>query len=416
MMEDQFKSVRDQVRSELDMSSSVNNSELMARIEEMVWRRRELLELTAAEKRRLVRRVYDSFRGLDVLQPLVDNPRITEIMINSHQDIFIEQDGEVKKLPLQFESQSRLEDIIQSIVGTVNRVVNESTPIVDARLKDGSRVNIVLPPIALKGPTMTIRKFPESPMTMHDLVERGALSEEAAELLRVLVKGKYNIFIGGGTGSGKTTFLNALSQYIPPDERVITIEDSAELKIVTVPNLVSLETRNANTEGRGEIAMRDLIRSSLRMRPNRIVVGEVRGSEALDMLQAMNTGHDGSLSTGHANSTQDMIIRLETMVLSSADLPISVVRQQISSAIDVFVHLSRLRDRSRRVTEISEVIGMNGGEVLLNPLYRFRESGEASGRVIGGLEPCGNPLRCSDKLQMAGITDWPLRKIVGVAE
>lgn len=295
MMEDQFKSVRDQVRSELDMSSSVNNSELMARIEEMVWRRRELLELTAAEKRRLVRRVYDSFRGLDVLQPLVDNPRITEIMINSHQDIFIEQDGEVKKLPLQFESQSRLEDIIQSIVGTVNRVVNESTPIVDARLKDGSRVNIVLPPIALKGPTMTIRKFPESPMTMHDLVERGALSEEAAELLRVLVKGKYNIFIGGGTGSGKTTFLNALSQYIPPDERVITIEDSAELKIVTVPNLVSLETRNANTEGRGEIAMRDLIRSSLRMRPNRIVVGEVRGSEALDMLQAMNTGHDGSL-------------------------------------------------------------------------------------------------------------------------
>ncbi|MDH6675452.1 pilus assembly protein CpaF [Paenibacillus sp. LBL] len=416
MMEDQFKSVRDQVRSELDMSSSVNNSELMARIEEMVWRRRELLELTAAEKRRLVRRVYDSFRGLDVLQPLVDNPRITEIMINSHQDIFIEQDGEVKKLPLQFESQSRLEDIIQSIVGTVNRVVNESTPIVDARLKDGSRVNIVLPPIALKGPTMTIRKFPESPMTMHDLVERGALSEEAAELLRVLVKGKYNIFIGGGTGSGKTTFLNALSQYIPPDERVITIEDSAELKIVTIPNLVSLETRNANTEGRGEIAMRDLIRSSLRMRPNRIVVGEVRGSEALDMLQAMNTGHDGSLSTGHANSTQDMISRLETMVLSSADLPISVVRQQISSAIDVFVHLSRLRDRSRRVTEISEVIGMNGGEVLLNPLYRFRESGEASGRVIGGLEPCGNPLRCSDKLQMAGITDWPLRKIVGVAE
>ncbi len=416
MMEDQFKSVRDQVRSELDMSSSVNNSELMARIEEMVWRRRELLELTAAEKRRLVRRVYDSFRGLDVLQPLVDNPRITEIMINSHQDIFIEQDGEVKKLPLQFESQSRLEDIIQSIVGTVNRVVNESTPIVDARLKDGSRVNIVLPPIALKGPTMTIRKFPESPMTMHDLVERGALSEEAAELLRVLVKGRYNIFIGGGTGSGKTTFLNALSQYIPPDERVITIEDSAELKIVTVPNLVSLETRNANTEGRGEIAMRDLIRSSLRMRPNRIVVGEVRGSEALDMLQAMNTGHDGSLSTGHANSTQDMISRLETMVLSSADLPISVVRQQISSAIDVFVHLSRLRDRSRRVTEISEVIGMNGGEVLLNPLYRFRESGEASGRVIGGLEPCGNPLRCSDKLQMAGITDWPLRKIVGVAE
>ncbi|MFB4325577.1 ATPase, T2SS/T4P/T4SS family [Priestia sp. BR_2] len=411
MLEDPFKSVRDQVRSELDMSASVNNSELMARIEEMVWRRRELMELTAAEKRRLVRRVFDSFRGLDVLQPLVDDPRITEIMINSHQDIFIEQDGEVKKLPLQFESQSRLEDIIQSIVGTVNRVVNESTPIVDARLKDGSRVNIVLPPIALKGPTMTIRKFPESPMTMDDLVGRGALTEEAAEQLRILVKGKYNIFIGGGTGSGKTTFLNALSQYIPPEERVITIEDSAELKIVTVPNLVSLETRNANTEGRGEIAMRDLIRSSLRMRPNRIVVGEVRGSEALDMLQAMNTGHDGSLSTGHANSTQDMISRLETMVLSGADLPISVVRQQISSAIDIFVHLSRLRDRSRRVTEISEVIGMSDGEVVLNPLYRFRETG---GRVIGRLEPCGNPLQSADKLHMAGITAWPLQKMMEV--
>lgn len=414
MMEDPFKSVRDQVRSELDMSASVNNSQLMARIEEMVWRRRELMELTAAEKRRLVRRVFDSFRGLDVLQPLVDDPRITEIMINSHQDIFIEQDGEVKKLPLQFESQSRLEDIIQSIVGTVNRVVNESTPIVDARLKDGSRVNIVLPPIALKGPTMTIRKFPESPMTMDDLVGRGALTEEAAEQLRILVKGKYNIFIGGGTGSGKTTFLNALSQYIPPDERVITIEDSAELKIVTVPNLVSLETRNANTEGRGEIAMRDLIRSSLRMRPNRIVVGEVRGSEALDMLQAMNTGHDGSLSTGHANNTQDMISRLETMVLSGADLPISVVRQQISSAIDIFVHLSRLRDRSRRVTEISEVIGMSDGEVVLNPLYRFRETGESGGRVIGRLEPCGNPLQSADKLHMAGITAWPLQKMMEV--
>ncbi|MEF7440285.1 ATPase, T2SS/T4P/T4SS family [Paenibacillus lautus] len=414
MLEDPFKSVRDQVRSELDMSASVNNSELMARIEEMVWRRRELMELTAAEKRRLVRRVFDSFRGLDVLQPLVDNPRITEIMINSHQDIFIEQDGEVKKLPLQFESRSRLEDIIQSIVGTVNRVVNESTPIVDARLKDGSRVNIVLPPIALKGPTMTIRKFPESPMTMDDLVGRGALTEEAAEQLRILVKGKYNIFIGGGTGSGKTTFLNALSQYIPPDERVITIEDSAELKIVTVPNLVSLETRNANTEGRGEIAMRDLIRSSLRMRPNRIVVGEVRGREALDMLQAMNTGHDGSLSTGHANSTQDMISRLETMVLSGADLPISVVRQQISSAIDIFVHLSRLRDRSRRVTEISEVIGMSDGEVVLNPLYRFRETGESGGRVIGRLEPCGNPLQSADKLHMAGITAWPLQKMMEV--
>ncbi|PAK49738.1 CpaF family protein [Paenibacillus sp. 7541] len=410
MVEEKFAAVRERVRSELDMTSAISNEELIRHIEDVVWRSRELGHLTASEKRRLVRRVFDSFRGLDVLQPLVDDPGITEIMINSHEEIFIERGGEVMKLPMQFESQSRLEDIIQSIVGTVNRVVNESSPIVDARLKDGSRVNIVLPPIALKGPTMTIRKFPESPMTMEDLVDKGAITAEAAELLRLLVVGKYNIFIGGGTGSGKTTFLNALSQYIPPDERVITIEDSAELKIVTVPNLVSLETRNANTEGRGEISIRDLIRSSLRMRPNRIVVGEVRGSEAIDMLQAMNTGHDGSLSTGHANSTRDMISRLESMVLSGADLPVEVVRQQISSAIDIFVHLSRLRDRSRRVTEISEVIGMNGGEVKLNPLYRFRESGEAGGRVLGELESCGSFLRRDDKLAMAGIKLWPLQK------
>ncbi len=287
MDEEVFRQLRGEVRSGLDVTSALDNSELMKYIERTVFSRRELLELTATEKRRLVRRIYDSFRGLDILQPLVDDPAITEIMINSHRDIFIEQNGEVSKLLLEFESQTRLEDIIQTIVSGVNRVVNESSPIVDARLKDGSRVNIVLPPIALKGPTMTIRKFPEKPMTMEDLVQRGALGEEASLFLQKLVAGKYNIFISGGTGSGKTTFLNALSQFIPADERVITIEDSAELQIVTVPNLVSMETRNANTEGRGEIAIRDLIRSSLRMRPNRIVVGEVRGSEALDMLQAM---------------------------------------------------------------------------------------------------------------------------------
>ncbi|UNK17535.1 Flp pilus assembly complex ATPase component TadA [Paenibacillus sp. N3/727] len=409
MDEEIFISIRNEVRAGLDITAAVGNRELMLYIEEVVWARQELSELTAAVRRTLVRRIFDSFRGLDVLQPLVDNPAITEIMINSHKDVFIEQEGEVKRLQVQFESQGRLEDIIQTIVGTVNRVVNESSPIVDARLKDGSRVNIVLPPIALKGPTMTIRKFPESPMTMENLVAREALSQEAADLLRTLVVGKYNIFIGGGTGSGKTTFLNALSQFIPADERVITIEDSAELKIVTVPNLVSLETRNANTEGRGEVSIRDLIRSSLRMRPNRIVVGEVRGSEALDMLQAMNTGHDGSLSTGHANSTRDMISRLETMVLSGAELPVTVVRQQISSAIDIFVHLSRLRDRSRRVTEISEVIGMYGDVVMINPLYKFCETGEAGGRVMGRLEPCGNPLVNIDKLRMAGIATWPLQ-------
>ncbi|HEY4390942.1 MAG TPA: ATPase, T2SS/T4P/T4SS family, partial [Paenibacillus sp.] len=317
---------------------------------------------------------------------------------------FVEQNGRVRKLALHFESQERLEDIIQAIVSGVNRVVNESSPIVDARLKDGSRVNIVLPPIALKGPTMTIRKFPEHPLTMEQLIEKGSLSEEAARFMQTLVRSKYNVFISGGTGSGKTTFLNALSRYIPADERVITIEDSAELQIVTLPNLVSLETRNANTEGRGEISIRDLIRSSLRMRPDRIVVGEVRGREALDMLQAMNTGHDGSLSTGHANSSIDMISRLETMVLSGADLPLGVVRQQISSAIDIIVHLSRLRDRSRRVLEISEVCGMKDGEVMLNPLYVFEEEAEKNGRVIGSLRRTAHRLMHTDKLNMAGIS------------
>lgn len=402
MDEELFRRLRGEVRAGLDITSALDNHELMNYIERTVLVRREVLELTASDKRRLVRRIYDSFRGLDILQPLVDDPAITEIMVNSHQDIFIEQQGRVTKIPLEFESRARLEDIIQTIVSGVNRVVNESSPIVDARLKDGSRVNIVLPPIALKGPTMTIRKFPEKPMTMEDLVQRGALGEEASRFLQKLVAGKYNIFISGGTGSGKTTFLNALSQFIPADERVITIEDSAELQIVTVPNLVSLETRNANTEGRGEIAIRDLIRSSLRMRPNRIVVGEVRGSEALDMLQAMNTGHDGSLSTGHANSTRDMISRLETMVLSGAELPVAVVRQQISSAIDIFVHLTRLRDKSRRVVEISEVVGMENGDVVLNPLYTFRETGEENGRILGRLEP-KEPLQNQEKLRMAGI-------------
>ncbi|MGD0032642.1 ATPase, T2SS/T4P/T4SS family [Paenibacillus illinoisensis] len=403
--EEQFQNMRREVRAGLDLTSSAGDKELWQGIERKVLSDPELDDLTSGERHALVQRLFDSFRGLDILQPLVDHPDITEIMINSHREIFVEQEGEVSQIQLEFESRERLEDIIQMIVSGVNRIVNESSPIVDARLKDGSRVNIVLPPIALKGPTMTIRKFPSEPMTMSDLIEKGALHEEAAELLQQLVRSKFNIFIGGGTGSGKTTFLNALSQFIPPDERIITIEDSAELQIVTVPNLVSLETRNANTEGKGEISIRDLIKSSLRMRPNRIVIGEVRGAEALDMLQAMNTGHDGSLSTGHANNISDMISRLETMVLSGAELPISVVRQQISSAIDIFVHLSRLRDRSRRVTEISEVIGMKNGEVLLNPLFRFQERDEREGKIIGGLVQVGK-LKQIEKIQMAGLGEW----------
>jgi pilus assembly protein CpaF len=410
MINDMFTLLRAEIRCSLDVTSALSDDQLLDYIERRVLEEDKLVDLTAAEKRKWVRRLYDSFRGLDALQPLVDDRSVTEIMINNHEEIFVERGGEVCRLPVKFESRQKLEDIIQSIVSGVNRVVNESSPIVDARLKNGSRVNIVMPPVALKGPTMTIRKFPERPMTMEQLVAWNSLSREAAEFLQTLVRSKYNIFISGGTGSGKTTFLNALSQYIPPDERVITIEDSAELQIVTVPNLVSLETRNANTEGKGEISVRDLIRSSLRMRPNRIVVGEVRGGEALDMLQAMNTGHDGSLSTGHANGTVDMISRLETMVLSGAELPLGVVRGQIASAIDIFVHLSRLRDRSRRVTEISEVSGIQEGEVILNHLYVFKEEAERDGKIIGQLTRTGNKLLHGDKLRMAGMTSDSLRE------
>lgn len=405
MKDTSFRELRNSIRATLDVTSAAGDSELMEHIEARVFHHSALTHLTSGEKHALIRRLYDSFRGLDVLQPLIDNPHITEIMINGHTEVFIEERGEVRQAPVMFESEERLQDIIQTIVSGVNRIVNESSPIVDARLKDGSRVNIVLPPVALKGPTMTIRKFPDKPMRMEDLIRIGAISDEAAELLRKLVRSKYNIFISGGTGSGKTTFLNALSQFIPPDERIITIEDSAELQIVTVPNLVSLETRNANTEGKGEISIRDLIRSSLRMRPNRIIVGEVRGSEALDMLQAMNTGHEGSLSTGHANSIRDMISRLETMVLSGADLPVAVVRQQISSAIDIVIHLSRLRDRSRRVTEISEVVGMKDGEIQLNSLYRFEELHEVNGHIKGQLARSSGVLVHQDKLKAAGIQD-----------
>ncbi|WP_028589658.1 CpaF family protein [Paenibacillus massiliensis] len=403
MNEETFLALRNDIRTGLNVISSLDDQELMEQIERRILQDRQLDELTSREKYRLVRRIFDSFRGLDVLQPLVDDPCISEIMINSHREIFVEQSGEIIQVPVAFESRERLEDIIQTIVAGVNRIVNESSPIVDARLRDGSRVNIVLPPVALKGPTLTIRKFPDRPLTMTDLIGLHALDEQTVELLKLLVRSKYNIFISGGTGSGKTTFLNALSQYIPADERIITIEDSAELKIVTVPNLVSLETRNANTEGKGAISIRDLIRASLRMRPNRIVVGEVRGAEALDMLQAMNTGHDGSLSTGHGNNIHDMISRLETMVLSGAELPLSVVRQQIGSSIDIIVHLSRLRDRSRRVMEITEVVGVRDGEVELNPLYKFQIDGEMDGRITGHWAPCGDGMVHVDKLVMSGF-------------
>lgn len=362
------KDLKAEIAASLKREGELSDAALYQTIDEKLLSRDDL---SLKNKLYLRNAVFNSFRRLDVLQELLDNPSITEIMINSDKEIFVEAGGRMQRWDKQFESGDQLEEIINMIVSRINRVVNTSSPIVDARLEDGSRVHVVLPPIALKGPTMTIRKFPE-PITMDKLIRFGSLSEEAAVFLQGLVRAGYNIFISGGTNSGKTTFLNALSQYIPSDERVITIEDSAELQIRNVPNLVSMETRNENAEGEGRISMADLIKASLRMSPNRIVVGEVRGAEALDMLNAMNTGHDGSLSTGHANSTKDMLRRLEIMVLSGAGgLPLPAIRGMIGSAIEIVIHLGRTRDKARRVLEISEVTGIENGEITLNTLYQF---------------------------------------------
>lgn len=360
--------------------------------------------LSLSEQEELEQYLFYSLRKLDVLQDLLNDKAITEIMVNGPNHIFYEKNGSIYQSDKKFSSVEKLNDVIQQIVGTNNRMVNEASPIVDTRLTDGSRVNIVLSPIALEGSAISIRKFPQKPFVMADLIRLGALSEETAEFLKKLVVAKYNIFVSGGTGSGKTTFLNALSQYIPEDERIITIEDSAELQLIGKQNLVRLETRNANTEGVKPITIRDLIRSSLRMRPDRVIVGECRGEEALDMLQAMNTGHDGSLSTGHANSCRDMIARLETMVLMGANLPLPAIKSQIASGIDILVHLGRLRDKSRRVLVIAEIIGMEQGDVQINEIYHFKEKGMEEGgtRVCGELEKVGE-LKNILKLRQAGI-------------
>ncbi|MGN0408048.1 MAG: CpaF family protein, partial [Bacteroides sp.] len=352
--------------------------------------------------------VFESIRGLGILGKIIEDKSITEVMINGYDTIFVERNGKLEQIPDRFESQERLRSIITKFVQDMGRSVNESNPIVDTRLADGSRVNVVLDPIALNGPIVTIRRFPEEGMTIQKLINYGSITPEAAVFLQKLVRAKYNIFISGGTGSGKTTFLNALSNYIPQTERVITIEDSAELQIKHIPNLVRLETRNANSAGAGAITMRDLIKSSLRMRPERIVVGEVRGAEALDMLQAMNTGHDGSISTGHANSAEDMISRLETMVLSgSPGLPLEAIRQQIASAVDIIIHLSRMRDSSRKTMAISEVVGMENGKVILNPLFQFEEDEHTTVRkVSGSLKRTSNEMVHPDKFISSGIYDY----------
>jgi len=333
----------------------------------------------------------------------VEDSSVTEIMINGMEHIFIERKGRLQELDMGFDSPEKLQDVIQQIVAGCNRVVNEASPIVDARLANGARVNIVMNPIALNGPIVTIRRFPDKPITMERLISYDSISPEAAEFLQNLVRAKYNIFISGGTGSGKTTFLNVLSDAIPSEERVITIEDSAELQLQGLPNLVRLETRNSNVEGCNEISMRDLIRSSLRMRPDRIIVGEVRGAEAIDMMQCLNTGHDGSMSTGHANSAGDMLSRLENMILMGMELPLLAIKQQIASGIDIIVHLGRLRDKSRRVLEISEVMECDGGEIKMNLLYGFEETGQdGEGKVIGKLEKKGVLLH-EHKLKAAGL-------------
>ena len=357
----------------IDFADDLDEKDIYECIDDVLMGIEERRLFTPAEILKVREEVFASLRKMDILQEYLDDEEVTEIMVNGYDKIFIEKEGRLFETGKTFDSQQKLEDIIQQMVASCNRSVNETSPIADARLPSGERVNVVLPPIALNGPIVTIRRFPKHPITMQKLIELGSVTKEAAIFLKELVVARYNIFISGGTGSGKTTFLNALSQYIPADERIVTIEDSAELKLLDAENLVRLETRNANIEGCEPITIRDLIKTALRMRPERVIVGEVRGPEAMDMLQAMNTGHDGSLSTGHSNSTKDMLARLETMVLMGMEIPLAAVRGQISSGIDIMVHLGRMRDRSRKVLEISEIKGLEGGEILLNTLYLYEK-------------------------------------------
>lgn len=394
MSSDVFRSMRRLLMEKLDTSHEFSDREILEMIDDLILGQPENSYLTLKEKVQLRQELFYSVRKLDVLQELIEDGEVTEIMVNGPERIFVERGGRLFQYGKSFTSREKLEDVIQQIVGKCNRVVNESMPIVDARLADGARVNVVVAPVALNGPIMTIRRFPSDPITMEKLVELGSLPKECAEFLKKLVQARYSMVIGGGTGCGKTTFLGALTNFIPKDERIITIEDNAELKIQGIENLVRLEAKIANMEGAAEITIRDLIKSALRMRPDRIIVGEVRGGEALDMLQALNTGHEGSLSTAHANSTRDMLSRLETMTLMGVDLPLEAIRRQIASGVDILIHLGRMRDKSRRVLEISEVLGYEEGEVRLNGLYQWIEE--------RGLVLRGNLIH-REKLERAGI-------------
>lgn len=396
--------IKEQVLKRMDMSFAKSDEEVLELIDTCILEADRNCYISYADKRRLVKEIFYAIRRLDFLQELIDDPTVTEIMVNGAENIFVERNGSLYRMDRQFESKEKLEDVVQQIVASCNRAVNEANPIVDARLENGSRVNIVLPPVALNGPIVTIRRFPEHAIDMQELIRLGSLQAETADFLKKLVEAGYNIFISGGTGSGKTTFLNALSQYIPANERIITIEDSAELQLRFAENLVRLETRNANAEGSHGITIRDLIHASLRMRPDRIVIGEVRGSEALDLIQALNTGHDGSLSTGHGNSARDMLYRLETMVLMGMELPLVAIRGQIASGLDIIIHLGRLRDRSRRVLEIIEILGCEDGRIRTHTLYQFEEVGEdTNGRIQGELIRKEELYR-TEKLHAAGLS------------
>ena len=378
------------------------DDEINRLIENAILEKSRSVYISVEEKRQLKKELFNVFRRLDVLSGYLEDEDISEIMINGYDHIFIEKQGKIMRAEETFTSEERLRNVIQQIVSGCNRIVNETNPIVDARLVDGSRVNVVLPPVALNGATMTIRKFPKEFFTMERLIEMTSITRECAEFLRKLVVAGYNIFISGGTGSGKTTFLNVLSNYIPKEDRVITIEDAAELQIQGISNLVRLETRNANVEGENAVTMSALIKAALRMRPTRIIVGEVRDAAAMDMMNSMLTGHDGSLSTGHGNSAKEMMLRLETMILMGYDMPVAAIRNQLAAAIDVVVHLGRLRDNSRRVLEVCEVMGVQDGEIVLSPIYEFKERGEDKGKVEGELIRVGE-LKYVDKLLRSGL-------------
>ncbi len=401
---ERFQILKSEIISKIDLSRDVDDDEIRDIIASTITRLKREDFLPLKEREELQKQLFYEVRRLGILEELISDNSVTEIMVNGTDAVFVEKEGKLFQWNRSFETVEKLSDVIQQIVAKSNRVVNEASPIVDARLENGSRVNVVMNPIALNGPILTIRRFPDDPIRMTDLINFHSITEEAAEFLKRLVIAGYNIFVSGGTGSGKTTFLNALSAFIPSDERIITIEDSAELQIKGISNLVRLETRNANVEGASEITIRDLIKSSLRMRPDRIIVGEIRDGAALDFLSAANTGHDGSISTGHANSAADMLSRLETMVLMAGmDLPLDAIRRQIASAVDIIIHLGRLRDKTRKVLEITEVIDYKNGEIVLKPLFRFIETGQKGRPKVEGTLEKKNELTHTEKLRKSGL-------------